>query len=109
MAANDVPPVQNDNNHWRGLNKRVTSGPNPTPGDNCENSIPKPPSNPEIDDVILQKLAKCLDRIQITTTRNETKPKKKTRYELDTFARIIFPVSFVLFNVIYWSVYPIEI
>jgi hypothetical protein len=108
MSANDVPPVLNENGHWRDLSKRVTHGPKPTPGDNCENNIPKPPSNPETDDVILQKLVKCLDRIQPATSRNETKPNRKTRYELDTFARVIFPVSFVLFNVVYWSVWPID-
>ena len=108
MSANDVPPVLNESSHWRDLNKRVTNGPKPTTGDNCENNMPKPASNPETDDIILQKLTKCLDRIQPATNRNEMKPSKKARFELDTFARIIFPVCFVLFNIIYWSVWPIK-
>ena len=108
MSANDVPPASNENSHWRGLNARVTTaGSMPTPQDNCENNTPKPPSNPENDDLLLLQLVKCLESIQSATSRQE-KP-KKSRYELDTYARIIFPVSFVLFNVIYWSVWPMEL
>ena len=108
MSANDIPPALNENSHWRGLNTRVAAaGSMATLEDNCENT-PKSPSNPENDDVILLKLAKCLENIQSATSRQE-KSKKKSRYELDTYARIIFPVSFVLFNVIYWSVWPIEL
>ena len=108
MSANDIPPALNENSHWRGLNTRVAAaGSIATLEDNCEN-IPKSPSNPENDDVILLKLAKCLESIQSAASRQE-KSKKKSRYELDTYARIIFPVSFVLFNVIYWSVWPIEL
>ena len=107
MSANDVPRALDENSHWRALNKRINSVSKPTPGDNSENSNPKPP-NPEMDDLISQKLSKCLDLMQATCNRHETKANKKHRYELDTFARIIFPVAFVVFNIIYWSVWPIE-
>ena len=104
MSANDVPPTASENSHWHGLSQRVTSGSKPTHGDDCENSVPKVPSNPESDDLIFQKISKCLERIQAATSKEEKRP----RFELDTFARIIFPVSFVLFNVIYWSIWPIQ-
>ncbi|XP_028398238.1 gamma-aminobutyric acid receptor subunit beta-like [Dendronephthya gigantea] len=107
MSANDVPPALNENSHWRGLNKRINSVSKPTPGDNSENSAPNPP-NQEKDDLIFQKISKCLDLMQATSNRHEIKGKKKPRYELDTFARVIFPVAFVVFNIIYWSVWPIE-
>lgn len=109
MSANDVPPVLDENSPWRNLNKAVTNLLRPTQWDNCDSNSRKSSSNPELDDVIFQKLTKCLDRIQTAGSRNEVKLNKKSCCELDTLARIIFPASFVLFNIVYWSIWPIKI
>lgn len=78
-------------------------------GDSCG---PKPTSNSEIDEILLQKIGKCLDRLQSVNgpSTKECKaskaPKlvKERRPHLDAAARVIFPLAYIIFNIIYWSV-----
>ena len=93
---NDVA-ANNDDNRQRTNSKRSRT----------ESFTPKDTSTSELDEIMVQRIGKVLERLHAAKVHTTLEPptKKRPRLPLDYVARIAFPVAFIMFNIIYWSVW----